>query len=175
MTYDLYFLLLAVVWLTIWVAVYWGLRQREITGSLLGPNRRKRTLILGAICTAVLFGYLMSYVPFLYCGLNELRDLYVPAEWAIDHTWLRVPLVWWATIWNVDHRVVMDSAARLKHGVVWGTIPPWLYAIGWLALGSILSVAPPYLLRVMQKKLRKPSLDFCQWCRRRLGSFSSTN
>ncbi len=154
MSYTIYFMILTVLWATIWSCCVWFFRTRRTRGPLFRRLTRKRRILLVCVFVAMPCIYCLSYAPFMRLlavapdlrpGIGALDDLYVPVQWLIDQTALREPLLSWAGIWHVSPQPLMAaSAARMRF--FWGTTPPSLYAAGWLLIGIAWCVIPPYLL-----------------------------
>ena len=176
-TDTVYNLILIVLWATVWSGGFWYFRTRRTRGPLFRRlSRRGRIcVILGFVAVPSL--YCLSYAPLLQLWLGahgdrgntplmglklwQLDDLFVPVQWMIDNTPLRQPLLWWAGFWDVPERLTDASASRLRSGSIWGTTPPWLYASGWLLIGTACSVIPPYILdralHVFQTRRLRPN------------------
>ncbi len=95
--------------------------------------------------------YVLSYAPAeqaLATGRlpwpKAMLDFYVPVQWLIDQTPLRVPLLRWAEVFGLREKFVTASARRSSF---WGTTPPWLYALGWAAVGVVCVLGPAWPIR----------------------------
>ncbi len=154
MNYRLYFAILAILWLTIWGIAIWYFETRRNHGPLLRRLSAKRRALLIASIVAIPCLYLLSYAPYkrfaattpvMKSSIAALDDLYVPAQWVFDHTVLQSPMIRWAEVWNVPAaRLIGESNSRMRNHF-WGTMPPWQYALGWVMIGIVWCVLPPYL------------------------------
>lgn len=160
--YSFYYAILICVWAAIWGAEFYYFRSRRAHGWLFRRMSPSKWLAFGSVCAAVPTLYLLSYAPLMRLGLGPLDDLFVPVQWLIDHTPLREPLIAWASFWNVPVETLEVASNLRMRGSFWGTVPAPIYASGWIAIGIICCVAPPFLLEsglqiVRTKFRRRPS------------------
>jgi hypothetical protein len=154
MNYGLYFTILTVLWLSIWAGAAWYFETRRARGPLFRRLSIKRRLLLVACLVAISCVYCLSYAPYKRVlaaapnarpTLGALDDLYVPVQWLFDHTPLQTPLLRWAELCNASpDRLIAESHSR-SGSHFWGTTPPVLYAAGWIFLGIVWCLLPPYL------------------------------
>lgn len=93
------------------------------------PPQRKQnrpsltSLVAFVMLTSTL--YVLSYAPYSRVRYGPSSEAfsyawdyspheagYRPVEWLIDRTPARKPLLRWAQIWSVEHRMARDSASR---------------------------------------------------------------
>lgn len=155
----LYFLILTSLWAGVWAGPYWYFRTRhEFRNGKLRPEAKRLRIILWLLVPTTLVLYCLSYAPVLRViaggyRLEMLDDLFVPVQWLFDFTPLREPFLRWADLWQVDRDALLRASDYRLRGF-WGTTPPAVYAIGWLVLGVICWLLPPFLLERVQTGIR---------------------
>lgn len=129
----MYYALCVVGWM-IPVGFIWGLFRIARSMREHAAVERRGLLVLIAVAGIVvlLSGYLYAYPLAIAYPDATTRDLFVPADWAYDHTVLRHPLRLIGVQLGVAFEMEDQSHMRLRNGI-WGATPPVLYAAGWLA------------------------------------------
>jgi len=130
----LYYLACAIGWIVVCVG---GYLLFQYAGRLRRQSRLERRAIVALIlftATFIALNYLLWY-PVAVSRLSyPWLDLFVPAEWVYDHTFLRGPLRAAGESLGVAGRMDEASYWRMRSAEYWGSTPPWLYATGWIAL-----------------------------------------
>jgi len=130
----MYDMLCALGWM-VPIAFIFGMFRAAAAMQRYAPIERRGLLLLIGLTGVLLLlnGYLLAY-PFAV-GFTDAtyRDLFVPADWAYDHTALRHPIRLIGEYIGASSELEQQSRYR-SQGKMWGTTPPALYAAGWLAL-----------------------------------------
>jgi hypothetical protein len=144
----IYFTLIGSLWLTAWIIALTLITKSDVIVEKLWKPLPRRLVLMGVVL-ALPWAYLNSYPPAV--ALSErvpsttpLLDLFVPAEWLVDHTPLRSITFASADVWNVRESLESRRADRLRRGE-WGDWPPGVVALGCLVLTAIGVFLPPLI------------------------------
>jgi len=173
-----YYLALGAMWLIVWstAAVFMGPLPEDlrtyhlrrwprwsVAGAVVRTIEYRQIVLPAAICIWLIC-YVLSYAPILDAETEgrlrlppNMLDFFVPAQWLIDESRLREPLLRWAAVFGERERFVRDSAIRTQ-GLYWGTMPAWLCAAGWIIAGAACVVVPAWPIRLVLLRLLRAAL-----------------
>lgn len=151
--YTVYYLLCGLGWL-IPIGFAYGLFRAAKAMRGHAPVERRGIIVLIGIGAAVVLlnCYLVTYPFAVIYPSTDYRDLFVPADWAYDHTPLRHPIRLFGKYLGADGQLEQQRQARAVSGV-WRAQPE-LQAAGILVVGSVLVASALWLAKYLRRESR---------------------